>query len=751
MAARRNDRSTETHTEAAAETDRVADPSSTPTLPEALPNPHALGEAMEETTPMQPTRTWEKARMPYDAKRQEGRSKQEQLVPYPLQVGSLVVARRDSGVCAAGERGVCCELYKLNDRPGYGILFQRGGYDGFSPDEVKAFLEVPGRICPEVATYRFINVSQLARDFQQGRFAPAFTTLLPPQRQAELPEQKTPGGDEQPSNEEPVNEDLQAAAEAAEGMATEVTSEHRKEVQPLTRNYERNYERLTQLLGGRDHVRIECGGYMPLVVENLGGNQISLCHYGERNGGAMRNPMVCFLVEGSEAKPAYFRNDFAGVEHATVPDRFGYVPVKPRLQKDLDRFAETWFSTLHEQGLFEKAQEQRHEPNQKGAPGEKPEHPGQHARTTPKVTFLGQEFELRFDQYPHGGRTALLLVEPGKEDEFVVATVNEPEARLAANQVLIKDYSENRGVLDSLVRAAVVRPTGEIVRSGFASLPVCELLVGPPQQAPAKDRDHETTGPKGAVPPEQGTPTSQAQGVEMKPSDKAGLAAAAALAAVAFGKPILKNRMEAWDRVLHEEEQARQNNQTTDNTTQPHTGVPTTSEQQETGKALALGAAAVAAGGRATKREHDRQAQRRLATTDADGAVPSVSEKDTTSERGKTVTGSEQESASERNGENAERERGNRPLKKVESGVVRGFLWDNGPDREPTFTLARIYKHQESGKWQYTQSFRPRDLGDIGSVVADLEHAIEQEGNRKLGHKEKGKDRSPDRDQDCDL
>jgi integrase/recombinase XerD len=38
----------------------------------------------------------------------------------PIHVGTLVIAKRASGVCAAGERGVCYERYKLADRPGYG-------------------------------------------------------------------------------------------------------------------------------------------------------------------------------------------------------------------------------------------------------------------------------------------------------------------------------------------------------------------------------------------------------------------------------------------------------------------------------------------------------------------------------------------------------------------------------------------------------------------------------------------------------
>jgi hypothetical protein len=95
----------------------------------------------------------------------------------PIHVGTLFVAKRASGVCAAGERGVCYELYQLDGRPGYGILFQRGGYDGFGPDDVAMILDVTGRVCPAVADYRFTNVTRLAQDFRDGRFADAFPPL----------------------------------------------------------------------------------------------------------------------------------------------------------------------------------------------------------------------------------------------------------------------------------------------------------------------------------------------------------------------------------------------------------------------------------------------------------------------------------------------------------------------------------------------------------------------------------------------
>ena len=53
-----------------------------------------------------------------------------------ISVGSLVTAKHATGICHSEESGVCYEVYQLENRPGYSFIFQRGGYDGFSPDEV---------------------------------------------------------------------------------------------------------------------------------------------------------------------------------------------------------------------------------------------------------------------------------------------------------------------------------------------------------------------------------------------------------------------------------------------------------------------------------------------------------------------------------------------------------------------------------------------------------------------------------------
>ena len=96
-----------------------------------------------------------------------------------LRVGSLVIAKRTTGVCDVGERGVCYEEYTLPDgkggqRPGWSFIFESGRHDGFSPDEVALILEITGDLCPDVADYEFRSVPRLMADFRRGRFAPAF-------------------------------------------------------------------------------------------------------------------------------------------------------------------------------------------------------------------------------------------------------------------------------------------------------------------------------------------------------------------------------------------------------------------------------------------------------------------------------------------------------------------------------------------------------------------------------------------------
>ena len=80
-------------------------------------------------------------------------------------------------MCDPGEIGVCYEVYQLNGRHGYSFIFESGRSDGFSPGDVRMFLDLTGRVCEVIADYQFQNVMKLTRDYRNGRFAAAF----PPQ------------------------------------------------------------------------------------------------------------------------------------------------------------------------------------------------------------------------------------------------------------------------------------------------------------------------------------------------------------------------------------------------------------------------------------------------------------------------------------------------------------------------------------------------------------------------------------------
>ena len=92
------------------------------------------------------------------------------------------------------------------------------------------------------------------------------------------------------------------------------------------------------------------------------------------------------------------------------------------------------------------------------------------------VQFLGEECTIEWQQYAEGGVAMQLWCEEGPMGK---ATVCMPGYKLKDNEVIIKDYAENSGMLKALVEAGVVRDTGEVAPSGYIVGNVCELLVKP--------------------------------------------------------------------------------------------------------------------------------------------------------------------------------------------------------------------------------------------------------------------------------
>jgi hypothetical protein len=103
--------------------------------------------------------------------------------------------------------------------------------------------------------------------------------------------------------------------------------------------------------------------------------------------------------------------------------------------------------------------------------------PRRRIKTMNKVKFLGSECDVVFGEYENG-RTAIRLMKDGIP--YAMATINDPDEWLEPNQVLIKNYSENEGMVDALVDAGIVERDEDLALPPFgASVWVCNLLVKP--------------------------------------------------------------------------------------------------------------------------------------------------------------------------------------------------------------------------------------------------------------------------------
>jgi len=122
---------------------------------------------------------------------------------------------------------------------------------------------------------------------------------------------------------------------------------------------------IIQKAGGWHHglyLKIENPPFMELVIEATdesgpcGLPAISVCHYGEQNGDAMRDPEMCFelgFAGGAHLNPFYFRNDYAGVEQWSRFITDGHYAYHSELHRQHEEFAKVWDKNLRSQGFAE--------------------------------------------------------------------------------------------------------------------------------------------------------------------------------------------------------------------------------------------------------------------------------------------------------------------------------------------------------------------------------------------------------------
>jgi hypothetical protein len=112
-------------------------------------------------------------------------------------------------------------------------------------------------------------------------------------------------------------------------------------------------------------ISVENEPRMRLVIEVLpergpeGHVVVSVAHYGEQNGDAMRDPEMLFEVieeVGREPEfwPFYFRNDYSAVEQwSRRRDEAGNLHCLPKRTHDFEQFATMWDRNLRDQGFLE--------------------------------------------------------------------------------------------------------------------------------------------------------------------------------------------------------------------------------------------------------------------------------------------------------------------------------------------------------------------------------------------------------------
>lgn len=91
------------------------------------------------------------------------------------------------------------------------------------------------------------------------------------------------------------------------------------------------------------------------------------------------------------------------------------------------------------------------------------------------IKFNDERLTVHTVKYANGRPAIQLLDEQGFP--YMIATVNVPNIILADDEVIIKDYSENKGIYDVLVKHKIISPAIAKIDVGYATSPICKILI----------------------------------------------------------------------------------------------------------------------------------------------------------------------------------------------------------------------------------------------------------------------------------
>ena len=99
-----------------------------------------------------------------------------------------------------------------------------------------------------------------------------------------------------------------------------------------------------------------------------------------------------------------------------------------------------------------------------------------------KISFKSWNCFLNLGYYGAGGRLAIKLLSDEENadkgvfygEPIAIATVNLPEIKLKDNEIIIKDYSENEGMLAALKKFGFITDAKREISTGFTTVYVVE-------------------------------------------------------------------------------------------------------------------------------------------------------------------------------------------------------------------------------------------------------------------------------------
>lgn len=106
-------------------------------------------------------------------------------------------------------------------------------------------------------------------------------------------------------------------------------------------------------------------------------------------------------------------------------------------------------------------------------------------------TKFGSSYQvhLTVEKY-RNGQTSLQLIDANDETPVATASVSIPGVDLDENEIVVKDYSENEGMLDFLLENNIVEMRSEYLEVGYNVCPVVKLLPEEEWQ-PAEPQNRE--------------------------------------------------------------------------------------------------------------------------------------------------------------------------------------------------------------------------------------------------------------------